>query len=78
MKSMKANSIETLALQLATAVKEWAKVDSHVADVGWTKENEWKWDDCRDVMTDLADRVLALAATSAGKQKKGRGETSSK
>lgn len=69
MKAMKTNNIETLAMQLATAVKEWAKVDSNVADVGWTKENEWKWDDCRDVMTDLADKVLALTVNSVGEQK---------
>ena len=69
---MKAENIASLARQLATAVKEWAKVDSNVADVGWTKANEWKWDDCRDVMTELADKVLTLTKTSSGRKKTGK------
>ena len=69
---MKTENIASLARQLATAVKEWAKVDSNVADVGWTKANEWKWDDCRDAMTELADKVLALTKTSAGRKKTGK------
>ena len=75
---MKSKNIEALARQLATAVTEWAKVDSNVAEVGWTKANEWKWDDCRDVMTELADKVLALTNASAGRSKKSSGKKSSK
>ena len=67
---MKSKNIEALANRLAIAVKEWAKVDSNVADVGWTKANEWKWDDCRDAMTGLADKVLAMTEDSAGQGKK--------
>lgn len=75
---MKTENIASLARQLATAVKEWAKVDSNVADVGWTKANEWKWDDCRDVMIELADKVLALEETSVERRKTNPGKKSSK
>lgn len=57
---MKNSDIKVLARKLATAVHKWAEVDSNVADVGWTRENEGKWDDCRSAMIGLADEVLAL------------------
>lgn len=52
--------INDLALKLAMAVCRWRKVDSYVADVGWTRENEGEWDDCRAMMSDLADEVLSM------------------
>jgi len=42
---------------LAKAVEAWAEVDSEVADSGWTKENECRWDDAKDKMVSLADEI---------------------
>ena len=59
-KNVSSVQVNDLALKLATAVCKWRKVDSNVADVGWTRENEGEWDECRAVMSDLADEVLSV------------------
>ena len=59
-KTVSSVPVNDLALKLATAVCKWRKVDSNVADVGWTRENEGEWDECRAVMSDLADEVLSV------------------
>ena len=49
-----------LALKLAKAVNAWADIDECVADQGWTKENEGVWDDRRNAMLDLTDRIYKV------------------
>lgn len=66
---MKSHDIGDMARQLATAVRKWAEVDSNVADVGWTRTNEGKWDDCRCEMINLADEVLAMGKGNGGKRR---------
>ena len=59
-KNVSSVQVNDLALKLATADCKWRKVDSNVADVGWTRENEGEWDECRAVMSDLADEVICV------------------
>ena len=49
-----------LALKLAKAVNAWVEIDEDVADHGWTKENEGIWDERRNEMLDLADRIYKV------------------
>ena len=57
---MNSTDIGDLARKLATAVRKWSRADSDVAEAGWTKENEWVWDDSRSEMIRLADEILAV------------------
>ena len=49
-----------LALKLAKAVNAWVDVDEDVADNGWSSGNERIWDDRRNRMLDLADRIYKV------------------